>query len=89
MVLPVIKGQHAPLRSIELFTDGYFKPGAMPALDDWEAAFAEVERVDPDKIDRYPSVKGSFARMRTDERTVAIVHLQVPRSRALRGSLLI
>jgi len=63
------------LRSIELFTDGYFKPGAAPALTDWEAAFAEVERVDPEKIERYPSVKGSGARMNTDDRTVVILHL--------------
>ncbi len=65
----------ATIRSIELFTDGYFKPGATPSLADWEAAFAEVERVDPEKIGRYPSVKGSSDRMRTDDRTVVIVHL--------------
>jgi len=63
------------LRSIELFTDGYFTPGATPALNDWEAAFAEVERADPEKIGRYPSVKGSGVRMNTDDRTVVILHL--------------
>jgi len=63
------------LRSIELFTDGYFKPGAGPALSDWEAAFAEVERADLEKIGRYPSVKGSGVRMNTDDRTVVILHL--------------
>jgi hypothetical protein len=63
------------LHTIELFTDGYFKPGAGPALRDWEAAFAEVERVDAEKIGRYPSVKGSSARMNTDDRTVVIVTL--------------
>ena len=65
----------AALRSIELFTDGYFKPGATPALDAWEATFDEIERVDPEKIGRYPSVKGSAPRMRTDDRTVVIVEL--------------
>ena len=64
----------ATIRSIELYTDGYFKPGATPALDDWEAAFAEVERIDPEKIGRYPSVKGSSARMRADDRSDVIVH---------------
>ncbi len=64
----------ASVRSIELFTDGSFKPGATAALADWEASFAEVERVDPKKIGAYPSVKGSTARMRTDDRTVVIVH---------------
>jgi hypothetical protein len=44
-------------------------------LSDWEAAFAEVERVDPEKIGRYPSVKGSGVGMNTDDRTVVIVHL--------------
>ncbi len=65
----------ASIQSIELFTDGYFKPGASPALADWEGAFTEVERIDPEKIGRYPSVKGSSARMNTDDRTVVIVHI--------------
>jgi len=72
----MIDRPRAAIHSIELYTDGYFEPGAAPALDDWEAAFAEVERVDPEKIGRYPSVKGSSARMNTDDRTVVIVHLQ-------------
>jgi hypothetical protein len=71
----VIDRPRAAIHSIELFTDGYFKPGATPTLDDWEAAFAEVERVDPEKIGCYPSVKGSSARMNTDDRTVVIVHV--------------
>ena len=71
----VIDRPRAAIRSIELFTDGYFEPGATPVLNDWEAAFAEVERIDPEKTARYPSVKGSAARMRTDDRTVVIVHL--------------
>lgn len=71
----VIDRPRAAIHSIELFTDGYFKPGAAASVDDWEATFAEVERVDPEKIDRYPSVKGSAARMRTDDRTVVIVRL--------------
>jgi hypothetical protein len=66
----------ATVRSIELFTDGYFKTGATPTLSDWEAAFTEVERDDPEKVGRYPSVKGSSARMRTDDRTVLIIQLQ-------------
>ena len=65
------------LRSIELFTDGYFKPAATPDLAAWEAAFREVERLDPEKIDAHPSVKGTVGRMRTDDRTVVIVQLQM------------
>lgn len=61
--------------SIELFTDGYFKPALTPDVAAWETAFAEVERIDPEKVDAYPSVKGTAGRMRTDDRTVVIVHL--------------
>jgi hypothetical protein len=74
--MPLVRVLDRPrgeVRSIELFTDGYFKPGATPAVGSWEAAFAEVERVDPEKVDRYPSVKGSVGRIRTDDRTVVIV----------------
>jgi hypothetical protein len=49
--------------------------GRHASSDDWEEAFAEVERVDPEKIARYPAVKGSTARMNTDDRTVVIAHL--------------
>ena len=65
----------ASLQSIELFTDGYFKPGATPNLAAWEASFLDVERIDPEKIDAYPSVKGTAGRLRTDDRTVVIVSL--------------
>jgi hypothetical protein len=65
----------ASLRSIELSTDGYFAPGATADLAAWEAAFAEVERVDPEKVGPYASVKGSTAEAWTDDRTVVIVHL--------------
>ena len=60
------------LRSIELFTDGYFKIPDAVSLAAWEAAFAEVEREDPEKIGRYPAPKGSVGRMRTDDRTVIV-----------------
>ena len=76
--LPLVTAFDRPretIRSIELFTDGYFKLGASTALTDWETAFAEVESADPEKVGRYPSVKGSSAHMRTDDRTVLIVHL--------------
>jgi hypothetical protein len=65
------------LSTIELFTDGYFKPAAIPSVDSWEASFAEVERLDPEKIDLHPSVKDTSGRIRTDDRTVVIVDLQM------------
>jgi hypothetical protein len=61
------------VRTLELFTDGYFRPGTAPTVDAWEAAFAEVERLDPDKLRDYPSVKGTTGRIRADDRTVVIV----------------
>ena len=64
----------AAIHSIELFTDGYFKPAAAPEVPAWEASFADVERSDPEKVGAYPSVKGTAGRMRTDDRTVVIVH---------------
>ncbi len=63
----------AEIRTLELFTDGYFAPGAEPTIDAWEAAFAEVERQDPDKRHAYPSVKGTIGRICADDRTVVIV----------------
>lgn len=61
------------VRSIELFTDGWFAIPAEPSLAAWQATFAEVERTDPLKLDRYPSVKGTQGRIRADDRTVVIV----------------
>ena len=63
----------ADLHTLELFTDGYFTPGREASIDAWEAAFAEVERTDPDKRLHCPSVKGTIGRIRADDRTVVIV----------------
>jgi len=73
-LLRVFDRPRASVRSIELFTDGYFEPADAPEVAAWEASFAEVERVDPEKTGAYPSVKGSAGRMRTDDRTVVVVH---------------
>ena len=76
--LPLVRVFDRPresLQSIELFTDGYFKPGKTPDVAAWEAAFIEVEHADPEKIDAYPSVKGTAGRIRTDDRTVVIARL--------------
>jgi hypothetical protein len=69
----VIDRPLADLRTLELFTDGYFEAGAAPSVAAWEASFAEVERIDPRKLDQYPSVKGTNGRIRADDRTVVIV----------------
>lgn len=72
-LVQVIDRPASSIRSIELFTDGYFKPGDTPDLAAWERSFREVEDEDPEKIDRYPSPKGTTGRIRADDRTVVIV----------------
>ena len=74
-LVKVIDRPRAALRTIELYTDGYFRRGATPDPAAWETAFEEVERLDPEKIGPYASVKGSSERMHTDDRTVVIVQL--------------
>jgi hypothetical protein len=54
---------------LELFSDGYFAEPEAFGVAAWEASFAEVERLDPDKIGPYASVKGSGPDGWTDDRT--------------------
>jgi hypothetical protein len=65
----------AGVETIELFSDGYFKPGADFGVAAWEAAFAEVEAEDPHKISTYLSTKGTTAAALTDDRTYLGVRL--------------
>lgn len=57
------------VHSIELFSDGYFKPGKEFGVASWEESFREVERDDPNKVLLYPSPKGSTATHWSDDRT--------------------
>lgn len=61
--------RRADLHTIELFTDGYFRPGDGFGVAAWEAAFREVEREDPAKVDRYLSPRGSAGGRWADDRT--------------------
>ncbi|MGO4736632.1 hypothetical protein AB4099_08820 [Bosea sp. 2KB_26] len=54
---------------LELFSDGYFAEPEAFGVAAWEASFAEVERIDPDKIGPHASVKGSGPDGWTDDRT--------------------
>jgi len=74
-LVQVIDRERASIRSIELFTDGYFEPAQSPSVEAWEASFKEVERVDPEKIARYPSVKGSTPGRYADDRTVIVIQM--------------
>ncbi|MBI3503548.1 MAG: protein phosphatase 2C domain-containing protein [Proteobacteria bacterium] len=62
----------AGVKSVELFTDGYFKIPAGASLAAWEEAFAEVEREDPEKLGRYAAPKGSLGSVHADDRTVVV-----------------
>ena len=63
------------VRTIELFTDGYFKPGETFGVAAWEKAFQEVERDDPEKVKFYVSAKGSTSTQWADDRTYVGVRL--------------
>ena len=57
------------ITTIELFTDGYFRPGAHFGVAAWEAAFQAAEAEDPAKIDIHLSPKGSGGGMWADDRS--------------------
>lgn len=63
------------VRSIELFSDGYYGVAAGASVADWEAWLAAVEREDPHRIGRFASTKGSAPGRNADDRSVVIVHL--------------
>jgi hypothetical protein len=74
-LVKVIDRARSAVHTIELFTDGYFEPAGAPSVAAWEASFREVERQDPEKIGRYPGVKGSTPGRFADDRTVIVVGL--------------
>jgi hypothetical protein len=57
------------VKTVEIYSDGYFKPGDGFGVAAWEKAFAEAEREDPAKVLLYPSPKGSTATFWADDRT--------------------
>lgn len=59
----------AEIDTLELFSDGYFEPAKGFGVAHWEESFRTVEAVDPHKIDRYISTKGTTAVALTDDRT--------------------
>jgi hypothetical protein len=66
----------AEVETIELFSDGYFKPGAGFGVASWETAFQEVEAEDLHKIGRYMSTKGTTPSQLTDDRSYLGVRLR-------------
>jgi hypothetical protein len=56
-------------RTVELFTDGYFRPGDGFGVAAWETAFRAVEAEDPAKLGRYLSPRGSTEGTWADDRS--------------------
>ncbi len=59
----------AEVRSIELFTDGYFRPGDGFGVAEWEAAFHAAEAEDAAKVAVYLSPRGSVGGNWADDRS--------------------
>ena len=74
-LIRVLERPRAEVATVELFTDGYFKPGEAFGVASWEAAFREVERTDAEKVRTHLSPKGSTSRVFADDRTYLGVRL--------------
>lgn len=55
------------VKTIELFSDGYFDAPQEISIEAWEKVFEKVEKDDPDKWKKYKSTKSK------DDRTIAII----------------
>jgi hypothetical protein len=62
------------VRSIELFTDGYYGVAPGCTLAAWEHWIARVEREDPHRIGSFASTKGARPGHNADDRSLVIVH---------------
>jgi hypothetical protein len=67
----VFEYKTSDIKTLELFSDGYFKVADEVSVDSWEEAYRKVEKEDPNKCNKYKSTKVS------DDRTVAIITFQL------------
>lgn len=74
-MLKIERIERSSVKSIEIYSDGYFKPGDGFGVAAWERAFVEAEREDPAKVLLYPSPKGSTASLWADDRAYLGVRL--------------
>lgn len=85
--LGIINGENVPdkfiktylfdlkdVKTLELFSDGYFILPDAVKVASWEKAFSMGEREDPLRWDKYPAVKGVAPGMHSDDRTILIVN---------------
>ena len=61
------------VKSVELFLDGCFAVPVNVTIEVWEQMFAEIEKIDPHKIHKYPNVKGSTTTGFSDDKFVIIL----------------
>jgi len=61
------------IRTLELFSDGYFILPKTAKISSWEKAFSIGEKEDPLRWKKYPAVKGVMKGMYSDDRTILIV----------------
>lgn len=61
------------IRTLELFSDGYFILPKVAEIESWEKAFFKGEKEDPLRWSKYPAVKGIMQGMYSDDRTIVIV----------------
>ncbi len=85
--LGIINGENVPdkfiktytfnlkdIRTLELFSDGYFILPKTAKIASWEKAFFLGEKEDPLRWKKYPAVKGVMKGMYSDDRTILIVY---------------
>lgn len=62
------------LKTLELFSDGYFILPVLSEIESWEKAFFSGEKEDPLRWSKYPSVKAASKNMFYDDRTIIVVN---------------
>lgn len=85
--LGIINGENVPdkfikiytfdlkdIRTLELFSDGYFILPEVAEIASWEKAFLIGEKEDPLRWIKYPAVKGVMPGMYSDDRTILIAN---------------
>lgn len=81
-VSPVIQSLDVPMgswRCIELHSDGYPSIPEAMSVEAWEAALAEADRIDPERVGPYRSTKGRVGANFGDDRSILIIERGNPK----------
>lgn len=62
----------ADVKTLEIFSDGYYAIPKEPTIEAFEKAFLEAEKEDPLRFKKYPAVKASTPEQFSDDRTILI-----------------